>query len=133
MRNRIFLFAFSIFLVLFTLMGARSFSRFDAVKAAFALNEIDTLNVKIYSGYGKWIFGCRVGTPDWVKMEKDDYVVFEHKSEIIKKGVYVQRALVTEHDICRAGLSYAWLLVPLAIVCLWMKLNRWWVTWKRNG
>jgi cytolysin (calcineurin-like family phosphatase) len=114
-------------------MGARSFSRFDAVKAAFALNEIDTLHVKIYSGYGKWRFEFRVRTPDWVRMKKDDYVVFDHKSEVIKKGIYVKQALVTEHDMCRAGLSYAWLLVPLAIVCLWMILNSWCVSRNVNG
>ena len=129
MKRRIVFFALSIFLVLFTLMVARSFSRFDAVKIAFALNEIDTLHVKIYSGYGKWRFGWRVGTPDWVRMKKEDYFVFEHRSEVIKKGIYVQQALVTEHDMCRAGLSYAWLLVPLAIVCLCMILNSWWVSW----
>lgn len=114
-------------------MGVRSFSRFDAVKIAFALNEIDTLHVKIYSGYGKWRFGWRVGTPDWVGMKKEDYVVFDHKSEVIKKGIYVQQALVTEHDICRAGMSYAWLLVPLTIVFLWMMFSSWWVSRKVNG
>lgn len=133
MRRHIVFSVISIILSLLTFMGARSFSRFDAVKAAFALNEIDTLHVKICSGYGKWRFALGVGTPDWVRMKKEDYFVFEHKSEVIKKGIYIQQALVTEHDFCRAGLSYAWLLVPLAIVCLWMILNSWCVSRNVNG